>query len=192
MKGFGCLLAALMLTVAVCGAEGEAAVRSEADYEACYALFEAAGTRDFIEAFMPALAERAVTPDIASFEDVVVEFFNKYLGYDAVKHELADSFLGKFSAEEIAGLTEFYSTDAGRKVAEITAALPEIFTVDELAELGEFYRSDLGRKASADMTGIAVQAAEIVQSRIVEHGEELKQMVAAKLLSGQNLPSFGR
>ena len=65
-------------------------------------------------------------------------------------------------------------------------------TVDELAELGEFYRSDLGRKASADMTGIAVQAAEIVQSRIVEHGEELKQMVAAKLLSGQNLPSFGR
>lgn len=194
MKRFGCLLAALTLTVAVCGAEGEAAARSEADYEACYALFEAAGTRSFLEAFMPAMAEQAMAsaPEIASFEDVVMEFFNKYLGYDAVKQELADSFLDKFSPEEIAGLSEFYGTEAGRKVAEITAALPELFTFDELVELGEFYQSDLGRKVSSDMTGIAIQAGEIGQRRVVEHAEELKQMVAAKLLSGQNLPSFGR
>ncbi len=194
MRIFGCLLAALTLTAAVCGAEGDQSARGEADYAACYALFEAAGTRAFIEAFMPAMAEQvlASTPEAASFEDVVVEFFNKYLGYDAVKQELADSFLSKFTPEEVAGLSEFYNTDAGRKVAEITAALPEIFTFEELVALGEFYRSDLGRKVSADMTGVALEAGEIGQRRVVEHAEELKQMVAAKLLSGQSLPSFGR
>jgi len=130
MKKSSCaLLTVLVLLVfsimPVCARE-----YSTADYEVCYELFEACGTKETYRLTMESTCDEMLKtyskmgiPDTEKLGPVVKEFLNKYISYESVKQELAKIYLDNFTIKEIKALIAFYQTPLGRKVAEKTPQL---------------------------------------------------------------------
>ena len=62
-------------------------------------------------------------PQLAEHEKTMHEFFNKYIGWNALKDELADMYMKKFSEQELTDINAFYITPVGQKVITV---LPEL------------------------------------------------------------------
>ena len=55
-------------------------------------------------------------PQLAEHEKTMHEFFNKYIGWNALKDEIADMYMQKFSEKELTEINAFYITPVGQKV----------------------------------------------------------------------------
>lgn len=62
-------------------------------------------------------------PQLAEHEKTMHEFFNKYIGWNALKDEIADMYMQKFSEKELTEINAFYITPVGQKVITV---LPEL------------------------------------------------------------------
>jgi hypothetical protein len=62
-------------------------------------------------------------PQLAQHEKTMHEFFTRYIGWNALKDELADMYMHKFSEKELTDINAFYITPAGQKVITV---LPEL------------------------------------------------------------------
>lgn len=62
-------------------------------------------------------------PQLMLHEKTMHEFFNKYIGWTALKDELADMYMRKFTEEELKKINAFYITPPGQKVITV---LPEL------------------------------------------------------------------
>ena len=62
-------------------------------------------------------------PQLAQHEKSIHEFFTKYIGWNALKDELADMYMRRFSEKELTEINAFYITPAGQKVITV---LPEL------------------------------------------------------------------
>ena len=62
-------------------------------------------------------------PQLAEHEKTMHEFFNKYIGWNALKDEIADMYMQKFSEKELTEINAFYITPLGQKVITV---LPEL------------------------------------------------------------------
>ncbi len=56
-------------------------------------------------------------------EKTMHDFFTKYMGWNALKDELADMYMRKFTEKELEQINAFYITPAGQKVITV---LPEL------------------------------------------------------------------
>jgi uncharacterized protein len=72
------------------------------------------------------------TPNFSQNEDLIRKYFSKYFTYDALEDEYVDIYCAEFTEEEIINLSEFYSTDLGKK---LIIKLPVLLT--KSSELGE-------------------------------------------------------
>ena len=109
-------------------------VYSEADYNAAYELFTAIG--------MPKLMEDAITlmtdlqiknaPMLQQTKVPMLNFFRKYMSYEAMKKDYAELYLKNFTVAELKELTVFYQTPIGKKLAQKQSTL-----MQEGAKLGE-------------------------------------------------------
>ena len=54
-------------------------------------------------------------PAMAPYQDIMLKFFNKYLGYDNIKHDFVDIYTEEFSENELHELIAFYKTPVGKK-----------------------------------------------------------------------------
>jgi len=61
------------------------------------------------------------TPSLAGYRDDLRSFFNKWLGWSALKTELAKLYLKHYTPEEMDELIRFYQTPAGKKTAAASA-----------------------------------------------------------------------
>jgi hypothetical protein len=62
-------------------------------------------------------------PQLAEHEKAMHDFFEKYIGWKALKDELADMYMQKFTEQELTDINAFYITPVGQKVITV---LPEL------------------------------------------------------------------
>lgn len=62
-------------------------------------------------------------PQLAEHEKTMHDFFEKYIGWNALKDELADMYMQKFTEQELTDINAFYITPVGQKVITV---LPEL------------------------------------------------------------------
>jgi len=62
-------------------------------------------------------------PQLAQHQKTMQTFFDKHIGWGAMKDELAEMYLKRFSEEELEKINAFYITPAGQKVITV---LPEL------------------------------------------------------------------
>jgi len=62
-------------------------------------------------------------PQLAEHEKTMHDFFNKYIGWNALKDELADMYMQRFTEQELTDINAFYITPVGQKVITV---LPEL------------------------------------------------------------------
>jgi len=62
-------------------------------------------------------------PQLMLHEKKVHDFFTKHIGWNALKDELADMYMRKFSEKELEEINAFYITPSGQKVIKV---LPEL------------------------------------------------------------------
>jgi len=63
------------------------------------------------------------SPQLSQHEKTMRTFFDKHIGWDAMKDDLAEMYLKRFSEEELEKINAFYITPAGQKVITV---LPEL------------------------------------------------------------------
>jgi hypothetical protein len=62
-------------------------------------------------------------PQLMLHEKTMHDFFTKHIGWNALKDELADMYMRRFTEEELTKINAFYITPAGQKVITV---LPEL------------------------------------------------------------------
>ena len=59
--------------------------------------------------------ELELNPGLVPYRHVLIKFYNKYIGFEGSRNEIAELYANTFTLEEIRELTEFYSTRLGKK-----------------------------------------------------------------------------
>ena len=86
---------------------------------------EASGAREITDATMDATLEGQIqqAPQLAQFEDVMREFFGKYMSWEALAPELTKLQAAAFTEAELRELTAWYQTPLGQKVRAVSPQL---------------------------------------------------------------------
>ncbi len=95
------------------------ASRAEPDARAeAEALFEAIGMRVTVDQNVDVMLDAQIKqrPELAPYRNVMQSFFEKYMGYDALKNDLLGLYIATFTAKELREVRKFAETSAGRKV----------------------------------------------------------------------------
>ena len=77
-------------------------------------------------------AEVDKSPELVPYKAVMLEFMNKYMGFDNLKADLARIYADAFTQAELEELARFYRTPVGRKVLD---KMPELTVLG--ARMGE-------------------------------------------------------
>ncbi len=64
-------------------------------------------------------------PQLAPFKNVMLSFFQKYMGWDSIKDDLAKIYSDKFTVNEMNQLIKFYKTPVGKKSIKLMPYLYE-------------------------------------------------------------------
>jgi len=62
-------------------------------------------------------------PGLAAKQDILMAFFEKYIGWNAIRDELAEMYLQTFTEDELKTMNAFYITPTGQKVITIVPQL---------------------------------------------------------------------
>ncbi|MCJ8328417.1 MAG: DUF2059 domain-containing protein [Lentisphaeria bacterium] len=71
-------------------------------------------------------------PNLIPLKDALLKFFDKYMGWESIKNDLANIYMKNFSDAELKELIIFYKTPTGQKAALLVPTL-----ATEGAELGQ-------------------------------------------------------
>ncbi len=110
------LAATILFLLAACSAYASEGERSEAAI-----LLELTGTEQMLNQTMGNMLELQIqqNPALAPFKEVMLEFFEKYMGYESLKPELLRLYNENFTEQELKELNDFYRTDTGKKSIEL-------------------------------------------------------------------------
>lgn len=64
-------------------------------------------------------------PELTQYKNTMMNFLNKYMGWDAIKNDFAALYGEMFTAGELEQLIAFYKTPLGQKLLQ---AMPELFS----------------------------------------------------------------
>ena len=98
---------------------------AESHLAAAAEMLEASGARETMEATVEATlqAQLAQAPQMAQFEEVMRDFFGKYMGWDNLSGEMIRLQAGAYTEAELRELTAFYRTPLGQKVRAVSPQL---------------------------------------------------------------------
>ena len=136
-------------------------------------LLEVSRAKETTEESMAVMidAQLAQAPQLAQFEDVMREFFAKYMSWEALRDDMARLQASAYTEEELRELVAWYQTPLGQKVAAVTPQLtaqgaaigqrvaaehmPELqgAIMDRAQELMEEQQEQEGDPAMPDPTG---------------------------------------
>ena len=119
-----CSVAALAL-VLVASVPHAAAAQTAAQKESAAELLEVMKMDDAVRdaTMMSVEMQVEANPALAPFRDVMSEFIDKYLTWEAMKPDLIQLYAESFSEQELRELIAFYRTPTGQKTI---ALLPEL------------------------------------------------------------------
>lgn len=63
-------------------------------------------------------------PMLAEYRQIMLDFFEKYMGFDAIRDDLIRLYMQYFSEKELLEIAGFYATPTGKKAAKL---LPQLF-----------------------------------------------------------------
>ena len=94
-----------------------------AEYAAAYELFEAMQLPAQLKQTLDGLVEMQMrtNPQLVPYKSIFIDFFNKYMSFEALKQGYADLYLDAFTVAELKEMTAFYKSPIGRKMASKTA-----------------------------------------------------------------------
>lgn len=126
----------LALSLVLCGA-GRAAAQPEpsaSHMAAAVELLESMNIADALQLSINTMLEvqMQANPDMRQLEDVMREFFAKYMSWESLKDGYARIYANTFTENELRQITTFYRTPVGQKVAR---SMPQLMA--EGAKLGE-------------------------------------------------------
>lgn len=106
----------------------------ERNTKVVYELFETAKMSTIYQQTIEKTLEAQIkqNPEIAPLKDVMTKFFDKYMGWESIKKDIAKIYMKNFTDDEIKELIAFYKTPIGQKTATL---VPVIAT--EGAMIGE-------------------------------------------------------
>lgn len=124
MKSLACACALFLLPALSFGQDADVEY-AESHLAAAVEMLEASGARATMEASMDATidAQLAQAPQLAQFEDIMREFFGKYMSWDQLADDMARLQANAYTEDELRALTAFYQTPLGRKVRAVTPQL---------------------------------------------------------------------
>ena len=102
--------------------------------KAAYTLLETMHMADNYKRMIDQITDMQIAqaPQLAAARDAIQEFFAKYMGWDAIKKDIATLYAKNYTKEELEKMNSFFSTDAGQKYITLT---PKIAT--ETAQIGQ-------------------------------------------------------
>ncbi|MBE9560615.1 MAG: DUF2059 domain-containing protein [Proteobacteria bacterium] len=116
------VITALLLTVLTTTsyATGEKAHREQVD-----TLFRLTQMEKKIQESVDSVVQLQIrqNPQLVTHEKTIHQFFTKYIGWNALKDELTDMYMQKFTEKELVEINAFYITPSGQKVITV---LPEL------------------------------------------------------------------
>ncbi|MGB5474070.1 MAG: DUF2059 domain-containing protein [Gammaproteobacteria bacterium] len=115
----GLLLAAALTCPALQAAE------PDSHRQAVETLFQLTHMEQKISESVASVAQLQVRqdPGLASKQDVLMAFLEKYIGWDAIRDDLARMYMQTFSEDELKVMNAFYITPTGQKVITIVPQL---------------------------------------------------------------------
>jgi hypothetical protein len=111
-----------------------AAAQETLRHELALQLLEAMRMPEQIQASvaMAVATQTRLNPDLPGLQEVLREFLNRYVTWEAMKDEYAEIYAGAFTEEELREMAAFYRTPTGQKLARSSPQLTRMG-----AELGE-------------------------------------------------------
>ena len=93
--------------------------------KAAYKLFDAMDMANSYQQTLSKIVDVKIQgdPKIAPYRGVILEFFNKYLGWDSMKADIAQIYSENFTTKELIQLKKFYQTPIGKKAANLIPKL---------------------------------------------------------------------
>lgn len=115
----------IIVVVAALVLFANATAGEKSSQDAVYELFDAMKLSTVYEKTIVKMVDLQVQqkPNIAPFRQVLLDFFDKYMGWESIKPDMARLYAEKFTTDEIRQLIQFYKTPLGEKVALL---LPEM------------------------------------------------------------------
>jgi len=102
-------------------------------------------------------AQLRASPQLVQLREPIKAFLNKYMGWDAMKDDLAQIYANSFTEQELNEITTFYKTPTGSKLAlsipDLTAQgiqLGQRRVADHISELQQVVQKAMADKASSD------------------------------------------
>jgi len=106
-------------------------------------------------------------PELLQMRDPMKQFLNKYMGWDAMKDDLATIYANTFTEDELKQITAFYNTPAGSKLAASASQLTtqgiqlgQQRVADHIEELRELIRKGMADKNPSPETAAPSPAPE--------------------------------
>jgi hypothetical protein len=91
---------------------------SKANLEAAYKLLDEMNLKKVYESAVNNSTQRLIqaNKNFKSIEDKIKAFYQKYIGWDSVKEDLAKLYSKYYTPKELEDITNFYKTPTGKKV----------------------------------------------------------------------------
>jgi len=107
------LFAVMLLTI---GASNVYAA-SDSHRKAAEELINVSGAKQSMDRMITQMVNMQLRqkPMMVPYKDVLLKFFNKYLGYDNIKYDFIDIYTEEFTEKELREITAFYNTTTGKK-----------------------------------------------------------------------------
>jgi hypothetical protein len=101
-------------------------------------------------------------PQLAPYEKVMKEFFDKYMGWDSLKEDFIRIYMDEFTEAELRDMIEFYKTPTGQKAVMKTPVL---------AARG----AELGQQRVQDNIDELIQMIQAEEKRLKDEQEKMQQ-----------------
>jgi len=88
-------------------------------------LFETMKLSETYQQTIERLLDLQITqnPNIATLKDVMLQFFEKYMGWKSIKDDMAKIYMKNFTDDELKELINFYQSPIGKKAAALLPTL---------------------------------------------------------------------
>lgn len=93
--------------------------------QAAEELLDVSGMKGSMDRIIVQMVEMQLSqkPVLAPYREVLLQFFNKYLGFNSIKYDFIDIYIEEFSEQELKAIADFYKTPVGQKTITKLPAL---------------------------------------------------------------------
>jgi len=92
-----------------------------------YTLFETENMKDSYQKMIDNMFKTRIAqnPTLKPVESEIKAFFQKYMGWEAIKYDMAKIYAKYYTASELKELNNFYETPVGKKTAKLMPVLSQ-------------------------------------------------------------------